>query len=75
MTLSAYLIHTPTGDLIRHAHVHASDHATPRSLVYRTKRALGVSHLQHKATFTGDELTIRLHGSNVAVEAELIETL
>jgi hypothetical protein len=70
-----YLIHVPTGDLIRHAHIHASDHATPRSLVYRTKRALGVSHLQHKATFDGVGLTIHLHGSNVTVEAELIETL
>jgi hypothetical protein len=75
MTLSAYLIHVPSGDLIRHANVHASDHATPRALVYRTKRALGVSHLQHKATFDGDELTIRLHGSNCTVSAELIETL
>jgi hypothetical protein len=75
MTLSAYLIHLPTGDLIRHAHVTASDHATPRSLVYRTKRALGVSHLQHKATFDGVGLTIHLHGSNATVEAELIETL
>ena len=75
MTLSAYLIHVPSGDPIRHANVTASDHATPRSLVYRTQRALGVSHLQHKATFTGEGLTIHLHGSNVTVEAELIETL
>jgi hypothetical protein len=36
---------------------------------------MGVSHLQHKATFDGTGLTIHLHGSNVAVEAELIETL
>jgi hypothetical protein len=53
----------------------ASDHATPRALVYRTKRALGVSHLQHKAKFDGVGLTIHLHGSNITVEAELIETL
>ena len=75
MTLSAYLLHTPTGDLIRHANGTASDHATPRSMVYRTKRALGVSHIQHKATFDGIGLTIHLHGSNCTVSAELIDTL
>jgi hypothetical protein len=75
MIISAYLIHVPTGDLVKHSNVTLTDYATLRSVIYRTKRALGVSHLRHTSRETGDELLITLHGSNVIISAERIETL
>ena len=75
MNVSAYLIHIPSGEAVRHANVHADTFTTPRALIYRVKRALGVSHYRHAVKETGEGLTIHLHGSNVCIEAERQETL
>jgi hypothetical protein len=75
MTLSAHLIRTSDDEVIRTATVSLPDFATPRSLVYRLKRSLSVSHIRHTAHQDGDGMRINLIGTALHIETERIDLL